>query len=185
MTHRERVSPEGWGGRYFEDFEPGDIYYHPLGKTILEADNQWFTLLTQNTAKIHFDDVAASATEYGRPLVNSTFLLALVTGQSVIDLTFNVFANLGWDEVRMPAPVFAGDTISSRSKVLEKRRSASRPDTGIVVVATEGYNQDSTIVLRFRRTFLIYLRGHAPVSLVARPAEDTLPESSEASNSGM
>ncbi|MGB4137048.1 MAG: MaoC/PaaZ C-terminal domain-containing protein, partial [Microbacterium sp.] len=80
MTGRERVSPEGWAGRFFEDFEPGDVYYHPLGKTIIEADNQWFTLLTQNTARIHFDDVAASATEYGRPLVNSTFVLALVTG---------------------------------------------------------------------------------------------------------
>lgn len=176
MTYRERVSAEGWSGRYFEDFEPGDIYYHPLGKTILEADNQWFTLLTQNTAKIHFDDVAAAATEYGRPLVNSTFILALVTGQSVIDLTFNVFANLGWDEVRMPAPVFAGDTISSRSKVLEKRQSASRPGTGVVVVATEGYNQNGVIVIRFQRTFLVYLRGHAPLGATSRPSEETLPD---------
>lgn len=172
MSTADRVGPEGWGGRFFEDFEPGDVYYHPLGKTILEADNQWFTLLTQNTARIHFDDVAASVTEYGRPLVNSTFILALVTGQSVIDLTFNVFANLGWDDVRMPAPVFAGDTISSRSKVIEKRVSTSRPGTGIVVVSTEGYNQDGVVVIRFRRTFLVYLRGHQPVDGRSRPVED-------------
>lgn len=176
MTELERVRTEGWRGRFFEDFEPGDLYYHPLGKTILEADNQWFTLLTQNTAKIHFDDVAAAATEFGRPLVNSTFVLALVTGQSVIDLTFNVFANLGWDEVRMPAPVFAGDTISSRSKVLEKRQSTSRPSTGVVVVATEGYNQDGTVVISYRRTFLVYLRGHRPPENVRRPPEHTLPD---------
>lgn len=176
MSERDRVDPAGWQGRYFEDFEPGDIYYHPVGKTVLEADNQWFTLLTQNTAKIHFDHHTASATEFGRPLVNSTFVLALVTGQSVIDLTFNVFANLGWDEVRMPAPVFAGDTIYSRSKVLEKRRSVSRPETGIVVVATEGYNQSGTVVIRFRRTFLVYLQGHGPAGVAPRPPEESLPD---------
>lgn len=176
MSERDRIDRDGWRGRFFEDFEPGDIYYHPLGKTILEVDNQWFTLLTQNTAKIHFDNQAASETEFGRPLVNSTFVLALVTGQSVIDLTFNVFANLGWDEVRMPAPVFAGDTVYSRSKVLEKRQSASRPGTGIVVVATEGYNQAGAVVIRFRRTFLVYLRGHAPAGHVPRPSEESLPD---------
>ncbi|MCE7482027.1 MaoC family dehydratase [Microbacterium profundi] len=178
MTVGERVDPAGWQGRFFEDFEPGDVYYHPLGKTIIDADNQWFTLLTQNTAKIHFDEVASAATEYGRPLVNSTFVLALVTGQSVIDLTFNVFANLGWDEVRMPAPVFVGDTISSRSKVLETRPSSSRPGTGIVVVATEGYNQHGTVVIRYRRTFIVYLRAHAPVNPTPRPSEDSLPQAS-------
>lgn len=172
----ERVDPEGWRGRFFEDFEPGDVYYHPLGKTVGEADNQWFTLLTQNTAKIHVDHVAAAATEFGRPLVNSTYVLALVTGQSVIDLSFNVFANLGWDEVRMPAPVFVGDTIYSRSKVLETRASRSRPGTGIVVAATEGYNQTGTVVIRYRRTFIVYRRGCAPVLASPRPPEANLPE---------
>jgi itaconyl-CoA hydratase len=171
----ERVDPAGWSGRFFEDFQPGDVYYHPLGKTITETDNQWFTLLTQNTAKVHFDSNAASATEFGRPLVNSTFLLALVTGQSVIDLSFNVFANLGWDEVRLPAPVFHGDTIYSRSKVLETRASSSRPTTGIVTVATEGYNQDAVVVIRYRRTFIVYRRGNAPVNPTPRPPEDSLP----------
>ena len=94
----------GWQGRFFEDFEVGDVYEHPLGRTVLAADNVWFTLLTQNTAKIHFDAHYASKTEWGKPLVDSTFTLALVTGQSVTDVSQNVMANLGWDEVRLPAP---------------------------------------------------------------------------------
>lgn len=170
-----RVSTEGWTGRFFEDFEPGDVYYHPLGKTVTTTDNQWFTLLTQNTAKIHLDSNVSAATEFRRPLVNSTFILALVTGQSVIDLSFNVMANLGWDEVRLPAPVFEGDTIYSRSKVLEKRVSASRPTVGIVTAATEGYNQDGVVVVTYRRTFMVYRRGHAPVNPTPHPPENTLP----------
>ncbi len=171
----ERIPVEGWTGRFFEDFEPGDVYYHPLGKTVTATDNQWFTLLTQNTAKVHFDENFASRTEFGRPLVNSTFLLALVTGQSVIDLSFNVMANLGWDEVRLPAPVFDGDTIYSRSKVLEKRVSTSRPSTGIVSVATEGFNQEGTVVISYRRTFIVYRRGQAPQNPTPRPPESSLP----------
>ncbi len=125
------VVKEGWRGRFFEDFEVGDIYEHPLGRTVTTTDNSWFTLLTQNTAAIHFDHYYASQTEFGKPLVDSTFTLALVTGQSVTDISQNVFANLGWDEVKLPAPVFEGDTIYSRSEVLEKRESRSRPDVGI------------------------------------------------------
>ncbi|MDZ4044326.1 MAG: MaoC family dehydratase [Rhodoglobus sp.] len=170
------IGTEGWRGRYFEDFVPGDIYYHPLAKTVTTADNQWFTLLTQNTARIHFDEVAAAGTEFGRPLVNSTFILSLVTGQSVIDLSFNVFANLGWDDVRMPAPVFEGDTIASRSKVLSVRPSSSRPAVGVVTAATEGFNQDGVIVMSFRRTFLVYRRGMAPSTAGHIPAEDSLPD---------
>src|SRR5918998_6814408 len=135
------ASKESWRGRYFEDFEVGDVYEHPLGRTVITTDNMWFTLLTQNTAPIHFDHAYASQTEFGRPLVDSTFTLALVTGQSVTDVSQNVFANLGWDEVRLPAPVFEGDTIYSRSEVLEKRESRSRPNVGIVTVSTTGYNQ--------------------------------------------
>ena len=133
-----RVVP-GWTGRLFEDFAAGDIYYHPFGKTVTEADNQHFTLMTQNVAKTHVDRNFAKATEFGLPLVNSTLTLALVTGQSTIDLSMNVFANMGWDEVRMPNPVFEGDTIYSRSKVLALRESKSRPSLGLVTVATEGY----------------------------------------------
>jgi itaconyl-CoA hydratase len=160
----------GWTGRVFEDFEVGDIYEHPLGRTVLPVDNSWFTLLTQNVNPIHFDHAYASQTEFGRPLVDSTFTLALVTGQSTIDLSFNVMANLGWDEVRLPHPVFEGDTIYSRSEVLETRESQSRPNVGIVRVKTIGYNQDGTTVIEFKRTFMVYKRGRVPERGRARPA---------------
>ena len=153
---------EGWHGRFYEDFEVGDVYAHPLGRTVTSTDNIWFTLLTQNTAPIHFDAHYASQTEWGRPLVDSTFTLALVTGQSVSDVSQNVMANLGWDEVRLPAPVFEGDTIYSQSEVLETRASRSRPNVGIVVVKTTGYNHDGTVVITFTRTLLVYRRGHGP-----------------------
>jgi len=169
-----RVVP-GWSGRLFEDFTAGDVYYHPFGKTVTEADNQWFTLLTQNVAKTHVDANFAARTEFRRPLVNSTFILALVTGQSKIDLSMNVFANLGWDKVRMPRPVFEGDTIYSRSKVLAVRGSSSRPNLGLVTVATEGFNQDGVIVITYERTFMVYRRGHLPPAAVNRPDESSLP----------
>jgi itaconyl-CoA hydratase len=152
----------GWQGRFYEDFEVGDVYRHPLGRTITTTDNIWFTLLSQNTAKIHFDHHYASQTEFGKPLVDSTFTLALVTGQSVIDVSHNVMANLGWDEVRLPNPLFEGDTVYSMSEVLEKRESRSRPSVGIVTVKTTGYKQDGTVVITFKRTLMIYKRGHAP-----------------------
>ena len=159
---------EGWRGRFFEDFDVGDVYEHPLGRTVTTTDNAWFTLLTQNTAPIHFDHNYAAQTEFGRPLVDSTFTLALVTGQSVTDVSQNVFANLGWEEVKLPAPVFEGDTIYSRSEVLEKRESRSRQEVGIVKVRTTGYNQDGKTVIEFERTVMVYKRDHAPK--VARPA---------------
>lgn len=165
----------GWEGRLFEDFSVGDIYYHPFGKTVTEADNQCFTLMTQNVSKTHVDRNFAAGTEFGRPLVNSTFTLALVTGQSTIDLSMNVFANMGWDEVRMPNPVYEGDTIYSRSKVLALRESKSRPTLGLVTVATEGYNQDGTIVLTYRRTFMVYKQGFLPSVESSRPDESSLP----------
>lgn len=172
---RAKVIP-GWTGRLFEHFTPGDIYYHPFGKTVTESDNQTFTLMTQNVAKTHIDRNFANATEFGLPLMNSTFTLALVTGQSTIDLSMNVFANMGWDEVRMPAPVFEGDTIYSRSKVLVTRKSKSRPTLGLVTVATEGFNQENEIVISFRRTFMVYRQGHLPGVDSPRPDESSLPE---------
>jgi itaconyl-CoA hydratase len=153
---------EGWRGRFYEDFEVGDVYLHPLGRTVTSTDNIWFTLLTQNTAPIHFDHYYAAQTEFGKPLVDSTLTLAIVTGQSVSDVSQNVIANLGWDEVRLPAPVFEGDTIYSQSEVLSTRESASRPHAGIVTVRTTGYNQDGTTVMTFMRTILVYKRGQAP-----------------------
>lgn len=153
---------EGWQGRFFEDFEVGDIYQHALGRTVTTTDNIWFTLLTQNTAPIHFDHHYAAQTEFGKPLVDSTFTVALVTGQSVSDISQNVMANLGWDEIRLPAPVFEGDTIYSQSEVLEKRPSRSRPNVGIVTVKTTGYNQNGKVVITFKRTVMVYKRGAAP-----------------------
>ena len=159
---------EGWKGRFYEDFVVGDVYQHPLGRTVIATDNVWFTLLTQNTAPIHFDHHYAAQTEFGRPLVDSTFTLALVTGQSVTDISQNVLANLGWDEVRLPHPVFEGDTIYSQSEVLAKRESQSRPNVGIVTVKTTGYNQEGQVVITFKRTIMVYKRGCAPH--IPRPA---------------
>jgi len=166
----------GWDGRAFEDFQIGDIYNHPFGKTVTEADNHWLTLMTQNVAKTHVDDNFAARTEFGRPLVNSTFILALVVGQSTIDLSMNVFANLGWDQVRLPQPVFVGDTIYSRSKVLNTRESDSRPTMGLVTVASEGFNQDGKVVIRYRRTFMIYKQRHIPQNMLQVPDISTLPD---------
>jgi len=154
----------GWTGRVFEDFAVGDIYEHPLGRTVTQADNIWFTCLTMNTNPIHFDAEYSSHTEFGRPLVNSCFTLALVTGQSVIDLTMNAVANLGWDEVKLPNPLFEGDTVYAHSEVLETRESKSRPKVGLVKVKTTGVNQKGAPVIEFTRTFMIWKRGHVPAS---------------------
>ena len=167
----------GWTGRFFEDFTVGDVYQHPLGRTVTTTDNMWFTLLTQNTAPVHVDHYYASQTEFGKPLVDSTFTLALVTGQSVTDISQNVFANLGWDNVRLPAPVFEGDTIYSQSEVLELRESRSRPQVGIVKVRTTGYNERGTVVITFERTIMVYRRGYGPA--IARPVPAQPPVSGE------
>jgi itaconyl-CoA hydratase len=148
--------------RFFEDFEVGAVYEHRLGRTVTTADNIWFTLLTMNTNPIHLDHQYAANTEFGRPLVNSCFTLGLVTGISVPDVSENALANLGWDKVRMPAPVFEGDTIHARSEVLEARPSTSRPNVGIVRVKTTGYNQDGVTVIEFERSVMVYKHGHAP-----------------------
>jgi itaconyl-CoA hydratase len=148
-------------GRFFEDFEPGQIIRHSLGRTITSTDNAWFTLLTVNANPIHFDAHYASQTEFGKPLVNSTFTLALVTGLSVADVS-QYAVNLGWDEVRMPAPVFEGDTIYAQTEVLSCRESKSRPNMGIVEIKTSGFKQDGTVVIQYRRTVLVYKRGHQP-----------------------
>jgi acyl dehydratase len=153
---------QGWEGRVFEDFTVGDVYEHPLGRTVLDADNIWFSCLTMNSNPIHLDGEYAARTRFGKRLVNSCFTLALVTGQSVIDLTQNGIANLGWDEVRLPNPLFEGDTVYSKSEVLEARASESRPEAGIVRVRTTGMNQDGVTVIEFIRTFMVYRRGHLP-----------------------
>lgn len=151
----------GWRGRVFEDFAVGDVYEHPLGRTLGQADNVWLTLLTLNSNPIHFDAALAARTEFGRPLVDSTITLALVTGLSVSDVSQNA-VNLGWDRVRLPHPVFEGDTIYAKSEVLEARPSRSRPHMGVVRVRTTGFNQDGAVVIEFERALLVYRRGHAP-----------------------
>ena len=153
---------QGWTGRVFEDFEVGDVYEHPLGRTVLDSDNIWFTCLTMNTNPIHFDGEYSKQTQFGKRLVNSCFTLALVTGQSVIDLTVNGVANLGWDDVKLPNPLFEGDTVYSRTEVLETRASKTKENIGIVRVKTTGYNQHGVTVIEFNRTFMVYRRGHVP-----------------------
>jgi acyl dehydratase len=152
----------GWEGRYFEDFTVGDVYRHAHGRTITETDNTWFTLLTNNTHDIHFNADYASRTEFGRPLVVSTLTLAIVTGLSVPDVSQNAVANLGWDDVKLTAPVFAGDTIYAESEVLEARPSRSRPGQGLVRVRTRGFNQRDETVITCERTVLVYTRAARP-----------------------
>lgn len=149
----------GWQGRFFEDFTVGDIYQHPLGRTVSEADNTWFSLLTMNTNQMHFNAEYAARSEFQKPLVVSTLTVAIAVGQSVTDLTQNAFANLGWDDIKMTHPVFAGDTLYSESIVLEKRESSSRPHAGIVTVRTRTLNQDGKEVCSFLRTFYVYKQG--------------------------
>ena len=149
------------GGRFFDDFEAGMVLRHRLGRTVTETDNIWFTLLTVNANPIHFDSHYSSQTEFGQPLMNSTLTLAIVTGLSVADVS-RYAVNLGWDRVRLPAPVFAGDTIYAETTILSKRESASRPNMGLVEIKTIGFKQDGTIVIEFERTILVYKRGHEP-----------------------
>jgi acyl dehydratase len=148
-------------GRCFEDFVVGDRYEHRPGRTITDADNSWFTLLTMNTHPIHFDANYAAKTEFGRPVVNSLLTLAIVTGQSVSDTSQKAIANLGWDKIKLVAPVFAGDTIYAESEVLGKRESESRPNQGIVHIRTTGKKADGTVFMTFERNILVPKKGYA------------------------
>lgn len=163
MSEQETAQPViGWEGRFLEDFRLGDRYRHAHGRTVSETDNTWFTLLTNNTHQIHVNADYASRTEFGRPLVVSTLTLAIVTGLSVPDVSQNAVANLGWQNVRLLAPVFAGDTLYAESEVLEVRPSRSRPGQGIVRVHTRGFNQRRETVIEFERTVLVYTRAARP-----------------------
>ena len=148
-------------GRCFEDFEVGHVYEHRPGRTISEADNTWLTLLTMNQHPLHFDREYAAKSEFGQIVVNSCLTLSLVTGMSVSDVSQKTVANLGWDNVRLTAPVYLGDTLYAESEVLEKRRSESRAHHGIVRIRTVGRNQDGAAVIEFERVLLIPCRGHA------------------------
>ena len=146
------------GGRYYEDFAVGDVYQHALGRTISEADNTWFTLLTMNTNQVHFNAHYAGRSTFGRLLVNSGLTVAMVLGISVADTSQNAIANLGWTDISLPHPVYVGDTLYAESRVLEKRESASRPYAGILGIQTRGLNQEGDVVVVFRRSFMVYKR---------------------------
>ena len=165
MTERiKQIGPNRYResyGRYYEDFVIGDVYEHRPGRTLTESDNTWFTLLTMNQHPLHFDKVYAAKSEFGQPLVNSALTLAIVAGMSVSDVSQKTIANLGWTDIRLPAPVFVGDTIYAESEVLSKRESKSRPTQGIVSIKTIGKKSDSTVFMSFERTMLIPKRGHA------------------------
>ena len=147
-------------GRYYEDFEIGHIYEHRPGRTISEADNTWFTLLTMNQHPLHFDAEYAKHSEFGRPIVNSALTMAIVAGMSVSDVSQKAIANLGWTDISMPAPVFNGDTRYAESEVRAKRESKSRPTQGMVTVDTRAFKQDGTLVMSYQRTVLVPTRGH-------------------------
>ncbi|MGE4337425.1 MAG: MaoC family dehydratase [Pigmentiphaga sp.] len=151
-----------WRDRYFEDFAPGDRCLHRQARTVHSHDNAWFTLLTQNPAPLHLDAGFARCAGFARVPLNSTLTLALVTGQTVADLTPNVMTNLGWHDVRLPAPAFEGDTIYSESRIESLRPSNSRPEVGVVAIRTQGYTQEGIVVIEFIRAVLMYRRGMAP-----------------------
>lgn len=148
-------------GRYYEEFEIGDIYEHRPGRTITESDNTWFTLLTMNTHPLHFDKEYATKSEFGRPLVNSCLTLSIVVGMSVSDVSQKAIGNVGWTDIKLTAPVYVGDTIYAESTVLAKRESAKRPTQGIVTVRTIGRKADGKEFISFERTVLVPKRGHA------------------------
>jgi itaconyl-CoA hydratase len=158
MTLRSRPGP------YFEDFTVGDVLRSRIGRTVSEADNTWFTLLTMNTNQVHFNAPFAQRTEFGAPLVVSSLTLAIVLGLSVADTSENAAANLGWNEIKLPAPVFAGDTLWAESEILTVRESRSRPACGIVGLRTRGINQRRVVVIEFTRSFMVFKRSAPEVA---------------------
>src|ERR1700722_8439980 len=156
-AHRYRESY----GRYFEDFTEGDTYEHRPERTISEADNTWFTLLTMNQHPLHFDAAYASKSEFGRLVVNSCLTLSVVACMSVSDISQKAIGNLGWNDIRLIAPVFIGDTIYAEREDLYTRESAKRPTQGIVTVKTTGKKADGTVFMTYERSVLVPKRGHA------------------------
>lgn len=185
------MTPNQQLGRFFEDFCIGEIFRNPIGRTITQADNTWFTLLTMNSNQSHFNEHYALSTEFERPIVNSGLTVAIVLGLSVIDISQHAIANLGWEEIRLTRPVFAGDTLYSESRIIDLRPSKSRPHAGIVTVRTRGLNQDGEVCLSWRRTVLVcrgtalQAQGSFPEPVSAIEDEDRKPHcSSLAPSSG-
>ena len=150
------------GGLYYEEFSPGMVFDHVLRRTVTETDNLIFSAMTHNPAALHLDEEYMKGTEFGSRIVNSCFTLSLMVGVSVADTTLGTtIANLGWDEVRFPSPVFHGDTLRIRTEVLEMRESRSRPDAGIVIFMHRCYNQRGEEVGMCKRTALMKRKGKA------------------------
>ena len=162
----ERTYRESFG-RYFEDFRVGDLYQHRPGRTITQYDNISFTLLTMNTHPMHFDEQYAKHSEFGRCIVCSPLTVALMVGMSVTDVSQKAIANLGWTDIKLTHPLFAGDTLYAESEVLDKRESKSRPGAGIVSVKTVGLNQEGVRVCEFNRAMLIMKRAGSDVEVKA------------------
>ncbi len=161
-------APKEWRGRFYEDFDVGDVFDSRLGRTITDTDNVWFTCLTMNTNQMHFNTAHAERTRFGRPLVNSVLTLALVTGLTVPDTSENALANLAWTDITLPNPVFVGDTLWAETEVLEVRESGSHPNAGIVSIRCRGINQRREVVIEFKRTFMVYKRD-APEAAAGFP----------------
>jgi acyl dehydratase len=159
VTERQLV--EGWHGRFYEDFTTGDVYKHPYGRTLTETDDVWLTNITMNLNPMHFNEVYASETEFGERLVNGLVVIAVAVGMSVIDISQNATANLGYDEVRHHAPMYHGDTLFAESEVLAKRESDSRDHAGIVTTELRAYTQHDDLVLSLERMNLMLKRSHA------------------------
>lgn len=164
MPSETEAAPREWRGRFYEDFAVGDVYRSRFGRTVTRTDNIWFTCLTMNTNPMHFDEPYAARTRFERPLVNSAFTLAVVTGLTVPDTSENAAANLEWTDIKLPKPVFEGDTLHAESEILAVRESASNPSVGIVSMRCRGVNQRGEVVIEFRRSFMVYRRGAPEVA---------------------
>ncbi len=162
-------APKEWRGRFFEDLDVGDVFRSRFGRTVTDEDNIGFTAMTHNTNQVHFNAAFAERTRFGKMLVNSCFTLSLVTGLSVMDTSENATANLAWTDIKLPTPVFVGDTLWSESEILALRESRSNPDVGIVTMRTRGLNQAGATVIEFVRTFMLY-RRNAPEAQRLFPA---------------
>ncbi len=164
MAEETAQAPKEWKGRFYEDFDVGDVFKSRLGRTVTDTDNIWFTNLTLNTNQMHFNVPYAEGTRFKQPLVNSAFTLALVTGLTVPDTSENATANLAWTDIKLPKPVFVGDTLWSESEILDKRDSKSNPNVGIISMRSRGVNQRREVVIEYKRTFMVYKRDAPEVS---------------------
>ena len=172
MSASDYRAPKEWRGRFYEDFDVGDVFKSRLGRTVTQSDNINFTLLTLNTNQMHFNTPYSEGTRFGKPLVNSAFTLALITGMTVPDTSENATANLSWTDIKLPKPVFEGDTLWAESEITDLRESKSTPNVGIVSMRCRGINQRREVVIEFKRTFMVYKRDASEVSNMY-PGTDT------------